>query len=91
MIPPGGQISFGDIAEKTGLEKQEVRRLVGNAASMRILKLPEPEMVAHTKISKFLTIPYINGWVAFESKDTWPATTRVSLKYLYASTKVLWD
>ncbi|KAL1851061.1 hypothetical protein Daus18300_012670 [Diaporthe australafricana] len=76
MIPSGGQISFGDIAEKTGLEKREVKRLVTNAISMRILRSPEPEMVAHTKISKFLTIPYFNSWVNFESKDTWPATTR---------------
>lgn len=87
MIPPGGQISFGDIAEKTGLEKREVKRLVTNAISMRILRSPEPEMVAHTKISKFLTIPYINGWVNFESKDTWPATTRVGLQYPTVSGK----
>lgn len=78
MIPAGGQISFGEIAEKTGLEKREVRRIVGNAASMHIMRIEEPEMVAHTKVSKFLTIPYINSWVGFESKDTWPGATRVS-------------
>ncbi|KAG8161933.1 hypothetical protein KVR01_007698 [Diaporthe batatas] len=77
MIPPGGQISFEDIAAKTGLPKREVKRLVTNAISMRIMTSPEPEMVAHTRISKFLTIPYVNAWVNFESKDTWPATTRI--------------
>lgn len=87
MIPPGGQISFGDIVDKTGLEKREVKRLVTNAISMRILRSPEPEMVAHTKISKFLMIPYINSRVNFESKDTWPATTRVSLEYSTAPGK----
>ncbi|KAJ4305848.1 hypothetical protein N0V90_001380 [Kalmusia sp. IMI 367209] len=76
MIPPGGQISFDEIAEKTGLEKRAVRRLLRHAMAMRILREPEPEVVAHTSISKFLTIPYINGWVNFESRDTWPATTR---------------
>lgn len=80
MIPAGGKISFADIAEKTGLEKREVRRIVGNAVSMHILQIPEPEMVAHTKVSKFLTIPYINSWVGFESKDTWPGSTRVSVQ-----------
>lgn len=79
MIPAGGQISFAEIAEKTGLEKRELRRLLEHAMAMRILRSPEPEMVAHTKVSKFLTIPYISAWVNFESKDTWPATTRVSL------------
>ncbi|KAI1481891.1 sterigmatocystin 8-O-methyltransferase [Daldinia eschscholtzii] len=77
MIPPGGQISFEDIAEKSGLDKGLVRRLLRHAMSMRILREPEPGMVAHTKISKFLTIPYINAWVNFETKDTWPATTRI--------------
>ncbi len=86
MIPPGGQISFEAIAEKTGLGKNAVRRLLRHAMTMRILREPEPEMVAHTSISKFLTIPYINGWVQFESKDTWPATTRVSF-----TTLVFWN
>ncbi|KAI3393977.1 hypothetical protein diail_3338 [Diaporthe ilicicola] len=78
MIPAGGQVSFAEISERTGLEKREVRRLVTNAISMRIFRSPEPEMVAHTKISKFLSIPHINSWVDFESRDTWPATTRIS-------------
>ncbi|KAK2591049.1 hypothetical protein QQS21_011263 [Conoideocrella luteorostrata] len=77
MIPPGGQVSFEEIAEQTGLEKSLVRRLLRHAMAMRILREPEPGIVAHTKISKILTIPYINTWVNFESKDTWPATTRI--------------
>ena len=80
MIPSGGQISFEEIAQKTGLQKGAVRRLLRHAMAMHILREPEPEMVAHTRISKFLTIPYINGWVNFESKDTWPATTRVNIQ-----------
>ncbi|KAI5920336.1 sterigmatocystin 8-O-methyltransferase [Camillea tinctor] len=77
VIPSGGQISFEDIAEKTGLDKQHVRRLLRHAMAMRILREPEPGMVAHTKASKFLAVPYVNNWVNFECKDTWPATTRV--------------
>jgi hypothetical protein len=80
MIPPGGQISFEEIAQKTGLQKTAVRRLLQHAMAMRILSEPEPEMVAHTSISKFMTIPSINGWVEFEGRDTWPATTRVSVR-----------
>ncbi|KAI0400205.1 S-adenosyl-L-methionine-dependent methyltransferase [Xylaria palmicola] len=34
-------------------------------------------MVAHTKILKFLAIPYISAWATFESHDTWPAIPRV--------------
>jgi hypothetical protein len=83
MISPGGQITFDEISEKTGLEKPAVRRLLHHAMAMHILREPEPEVVAHTKISKFLTIPYINGWVNFESRDTWPAITRVSAGFFH--------
>lgn len=77
MIPAGGRMSFEEIGQKTGLEKNVVRRLLRNAMAMRILQEPEPGVVAHTSISKFLANPAINGWVQFEGKDTWPATTRV--------------
>lgn len=77
MIPAGGKLSFSAVAEKTRLPKAEVRRLLRHAMAMRVLREPEPEMVAHTKISKFMTIPYIQDWVHFEGKDTWPACTKV--------------
>ncbi|KAI3390910.1 hypothetical protein diail_8422, partial [Diaporthe ilicicola] len=77
MIPPGGQVSFDEIAKKTNLDKRLIRRLLRYAISMRILTEPEPDVVAHTKTSKFLAIPYIGAWVAFESHDTWPAIPRV--------------
>jgi hypothetical protein len=80
MVPPGGQISFDAIAQKVGLEKHAVRRLLRHAMGMRILREPEPEMVAHTSISRFLTKADIDSWVEFESRDTWPATTRVRLQ-----------
>lgn len=70
MIPAGGKISFDEISPKTGLEKYAVRRLVRHAIIMRIFDEPEPEVITHSKMSKFLTIPYINGWVQFEARDT---------------------
>lgn len=77
MIPSGGQVSFEEIAEKTDLDKGLIRRLLRNAISMRILTEPEADMVAHTKTSRFLAIPYISSWVTFESHDTWPAIAKV--------------
>ena len=89
MIPHGGTITFGEIAENTGLEKSVVRRHLRHAMAMRIFREPKPEVVAHTSISKFLFIPYINGWVQFESKDTWPATTKVSTHEAVACSREL--
>ncbi|GAW24164.1 hypothetical protein ANO14919_137450 [Xylariales sp. No.14919] len=79
LYPPGGQVSFGHIAEKTGLKEQIVRRLLRHAMSMRILKEPEPRMVAHTKISKYFTLLYVNAWLSFGAQEGWPAATRQML------------
>ncbi|KAK6860721.1 hypothetical protein PG995_004357 [Apiospora arundinis] len=78
MVPVGGKVSFAEIAEKTGLSHAEVRRVLRHAMAMRILQEPEPEMVAHTKVSKFLSLPHIQAWAQFEGKDTWPACTKVA-------------
>jgi hypothetical protein len=80
LIPANGQVTFDEISEKTGLQKSVVRRILRHAMSMRIFREPEPEVVAHSKISKILTIPYISAWAQFEARDTWPATTRVCLR-----------
>jgi hypothetical protein len=82
MIPTGGNVTFDEIAGRTGLAKYAVRRLVRHAITMRIFDEPEYEVITHSKISKFLTIPYINGWVGFEARDTWPANARVSAQGL---------
>lgn len=78
MIPPGGQISLEEISQKTGLNTTAVKRIIQHAMTMRILREPEPRMIAHTSISKFMTLSSINGWVEFEGRDTWPANARVS-------------
>ncbi|KAK7977033.1 S-adenosyl-L-methionine-dependent methyltransferase [Apiospora saccharicola] len=77
LVPSGGKISFGDIAKQAGLEEPLVRRLLRHAMTMRIFQEPEPDMVAHTKISKFLRIPYINAWVSVGAREGWPACTKM--------------
>lgn len=77
IVPPGGQVSFSEIAEKTNLDEPLVRRLVRHAMSMHILREPSPGMVAHTKISKYFTLPYVNDWLSFGAREGWPAATRV--------------
>ncbi|KAI1386464.1 sterigmatocystin 8-O-methyltransferase [Hypoxylon trugodes] len=77
IIPSGGQVSFGEIAEKTKLDEPLVRRLVRHAMSMHIFREPEPGMVAHTKISKYFTLPYVNDWLSFGAREGWPAATKM--------------
>ena len=78
MVPSGGQISFGDIAQQTGLPEHVVRRMLRHAMAMRVFKEPEPGMVAQTQASKFLAIPYINAWVSLGARESWPASAKVN-------------
>jgi hypothetical protein len=82
LVPAGGSTSFEEIGQKIGLETNAVRRILRNAMAMRILQEPEPGKVAHTSVSKFMTNPAVNGWVQFEARDTWPATTRVCIQII---------
>ncbi|KAK8024993.1 S-adenosyl-L-methionine-dependent methyltransferase [Apiospora arundinis] len=77
MVPAGGQISYGDIARQASLDEGIVRRTLRNAMTMRIFQETPDGMVAHTKVSRFLAIPYIKAWASVGAQDGWPACTRV--------------
>jgi hypothetical protein len=81
MIPPGGQTSYGDIAEQTGLSEQIVLRLLRHAMTMRVFREPEPGMVAHTKVSKTLANPVMNDWLRIGTEEMWPAATKVCNRF----------
>jgi hypothetical protein len=78
MVPLGGMISYGDIAARTELSEQMIRRLLRSAISMRIFQEPEPNMVAHTKSSKMLANPLANDWLRTGTEAMWPANVKVS-------------
>ncbi|KAI0015530.1 O-methyltransferase-domain-containing protein [Xylariomycetidae sp. FL0641] len=69
MVPPGGQISFREIASKTGMAESTIRRLLRYAMTMRVFREPEPGMVAHTSASKALTNKDTSAWLKLTSSD----------------------
>ncbi|KJZ71732.1 hypothetical protein HIM_08874 [Hirsutella minnesotensis 3608] len=77
LVPPGGQISFAEIARQIGLGEQIVRRVLRHAMTMRIFHEPEPGMVAHTKSSKTLRNPVMNDWIKCGTHEMWSASTKM--------------
>lgn len=73
----GGQISFADIAKKTGVSERMIQRLLRHAMTMRVFREPQEGFVAHTKASKALTNPDTAHWLASGSEDMWPAALKV--------------
>ncbi|KAI0521163.1 O-methyltransferase-domain-containing protein [Xylaria bambusicola] len=76
MVPIGGQISFQEIAAKTGLSEVNVRRILRYAMAMRTFCEPEPEMVAHTNISKAITDPNVRDFLVMSAREVWPASVK---------------
>jgi hypothetical protein len=79
MVPPGGLVSYADIAKQTPLTEQMVTRILRQAMTLRIFCEPEKGMVGHTKASKILIDPVTNDWLGAGSEELWPAATKVSL------------
>ncbi|ROW16770.1 hypothetical protein VPNG_01622 [Cytospora leucostoma] len=67
MVPPGGKVTFADIAKRTGSSEDMIRRLLRHATTMRVFREPEPDTIAHTAASKLLSDPLMNDWLRIES------------------------
>ncbi|KAI3337281.1 S-adenosyl-L-methionine-dependent methyltransferase [Xylariaceae sp. AK1471] len=76
MVPLGSQVSFREIASKTGLSEQMVSRLIRHAITMRIFCEPKPGLVAHTKASKMLVNPVTRDWLSVGTEEIWPAALK---------------
>ncbi|KAH8646476.1 S-adenosyl-L-methionine-dependent methyltransferase [Tricladium varicosporioides] len=77
MIPPGGRVSFADIAKQTPLTEQMIGRILRHAMTMRIFYEPEAGMVAHTKASRILIDPVHNNWLGAGTEEMWLASAKV--------------
>lgn len=78
MIPPGGRMTFVDIAKQSGSSEDMIRRLLRHAITMRVFCEPEPGMVAHTAASRLLSDPLMNDWLRIGTEEMWPAAVKVT-------------
>jgi hypothetical protein len=77
MVPPGGMISYNEIAKQTDLDEPTVRRLLRHAMTLHIFQEPELGMVAHTNASKLLREPGPNAFMSFHPEIAGPSTVKV--------------
>ncbi|KJZ69765.1 hypothetical protein HIM_10848 [Hirsutella minnesotensis 3608] len=77
MVPPGGTVSFAEVADRTGLSEQLVRRLLRHAMTMRIFREPEPGLISHTRSSRMLRNPIVNDWIKCGTNEMWPAAPKM--------------
>ncbi|KAF2493673.1 cercosporin toxin biosynthesis protein [Lophium mytilinum] len=76
--PDNASISFRDLAQRCGLQEQDVQRIVRfTAAHHRVFCEPDPGRVAHTAASRSLVeIPVAQHLMALTFQECWPAHGR---------------
>ncbi|PCG94843.1 O-methyltransferase, family 2 [Penicillium occitanis (nom. inval.)] len=77
MVPPGGTISYDEIARQTDLNEPTVRRLLRHAMALHIFQEPEQGMVAHTNASRLLRDPGTSAFMSFHPEIAWPSTVKL--------------
>ncbi|KAI1809228.1 S-adenosyl-L-methionine-dependent methyltransferase [Poronia punctata] len=78
MVPPHSRTTFGEIAERTPMSEKMTARILRHAMTMRVFCEPEPGFVAHTAASRALYQSASNVWLEVNTKEMWPAATKVS-------------
>ena len=79
-VPVGGQIGYGELSEKTGLDEVNLRRFLRHAMTNRIFRevvLEGGEKgVEHTATSRVLAEDgKMNDWVGLCCEDIWPVSS----------------
>ncbi|KJK79860.1 hypothetical protein H634G_04099 [Metarhizium anisopliae BRIP 53293] len=73
LVPPGGQISFKELASQTPLTEQMMSRIIRHAVTMRVFREPESGFVAHTRASRMLASPEMRDWIRAGTEELGPA------------------
>ncbi|KAL4998457.1 S-adenosyl-L-methionine-dependent methyltransferase [Aspergillus recurvatus] len=77
-IPLDRAISYADVAAKTGVDEDHLKRMLRHAMTNRLFTEPKPGMVAHTASSALLvTSQALNDWVGYTTEETFPASAKV--------------
>ncbi|KAI6378424.1 hypothetical protein MCOR25_002290 [Pyricularia grisea] len=76
LVPASGQISFADLAAKSGQSQELVTRMVRFAMTMFIFKEPQPGFVSHTSSSKLMATSSMREWMLLGTEHFWPAAVK---------------
>ncbi|KAL4816688.1 S-adenosyl-L-methionine-dependent methyltransferase [Aspergillus spinulosporus] len=77
-IPLDRAVSYADVAAKTGVDEDHLKRMLRHAMTNRLFTEPEPGMVAHTASSALLvTSRALNDWVGYTTEETFPASAKI--------------
>jgi hypothetical protein len=84
-VPVDGEASYAEISKATGLDENNLKRLVRHAMTNHIFKEPREGFVAHTAASRLLIDdPQMIDWVGMCCLEFFPAaahTVEAMLKY----------
>lgn len=77
MVPLGGQMSFAEIAKRTGFAEGIVARFMRDAVCRHIFCETETGFIRHTKTSKALREPWFLGFLKAGAEEGWGIMLKV--------------
>ncbi|KAH9885690.1 S-adenosyl-L-methionine-dependent methyltransferase [Xylariomycetidae sp. FL2044] len=76
-LPVGGETSFAEMAEKSGLTESNVRKFVRYAVAQKIFEEPRPGVIVHNATSRLLAQDAgVHDFVATCSDELWQAAAQ---------------
>ncbi|KID94226.1 sterigmatocystin 8-O-methyltransferase, partial [Metarhizium majus ARSEF 297] len=84
LVPPGGQVSFKELASQTPLTEQMMGRIIRHAVTMRVFREPECGFVAHTRASRMLASPEMRDWIRAGTEELGPAGGKRAVRFANA-------
>ncbi len=76
-LSPGGEITYGELAERCGLPEDDTRRVVQTASTFRIFEEASPDLtVRHNAVSAVFASPGINAVLGLLLEENWPAAAK---------------
>ncbi|KAJ8121801.1 hypothetical protein ONZ43_g1835 [Nemania bipapillata] len=78
QVPVDGEISYGDLATKVGVDEAALCRILRLGIAHRVFREPRPGIISHSAISKQISDdPNMADWVSANVNDMWPSAWKL--------------
>ncbi|KAI1433890.1 putative O-methyltransferase [Xylaria sp. CBS 124048] len=78
LVPIDGELSFGDLASKIGVDEGAVIRILRMGIAHRVFQEQRPGYISHSAASRMLVDDTsMTDWIGYEVEEMWPAAEKM--------------
>ncbi|KAF5137707.1 O-methyltransferase gsfB [Metarhizium anisopliae] len=76
-VPANGEITFGDLAAKIGVDCTALTRILRLGIAHRVINEPHPGVITHSAVSKLIADDSrVADWLSANVDDMWPSAEK---------------